>query len=89
MVESNFIDHSILDVLSIEHTFGSDFNKLIAQDGANIPPYIEAEQKVPLFHTADELAKYIDHTLLKADASSAQVDELVAEAKEWNFAVHI
>ncbi|WP_056975770.1 deoxyribose-phosphate aldolase [Lacticaseibacillus sharpeae] len=32
------------------------------------------------------LAKYIDHTLLKPDATQAQIDELLAEAREYNFA---
>ncbi len=33
-----------------------------------------------------ELAKYIDHTLLKADATSAQIETLCAEALEHGFA---
>lgn len=33
-----------------------------------------------------ELNKYIDHTLLKADASKEQIEKLCAEAKEYNFA---
>jgi deoxyribose-phosphate aldolase len=33
-----------------------------------------------------ELAQYIDHTLLKADATAAQVLELCAEAAEYGFA---
>ncbi len=33
-----------------------------------------------------ELNKYIDHTLLKADATSAQITELCKEAKEYDFA---
>ncbi|GGB12111.1 deoxyribose-phosphate aldolase [Macrococcus hajekii] len=32
-----------------------------------------------------ELAKYIDHTLLKAESTTAQIDKLVAEAKEYQF----
>lgn len=31
------------------------------------------------------LAKYIDHTLLKADATTAQIEELAHEAKEHGF----
>lgn len=34
----------------------------------------------------EELAKMIDHTLLKADALEEQVKELCREAKEYNFA---
>ncbi|MBW8001028.1 MAG: deoxyribose-phosphate aldolase [Planctomycetes bacterium] len=33
-----------------------------------------------------ELAKYIDHTLLKAEATSAQIKQLCKEAKEHGFA---
>lgn len=32
-----------------------------------------------------ELAKYIDHTLLKPEATTSQIDTLVAEAKEHGF----
>lgn len=33
-----------------------------------------------------ELAKYIDHTLLKPDAQKTAIDRLLAEAKEYHFA---
>lgn len=33
-----------------------------------------------------ELAKMIDHTILKADASEAKVEEICLEAKEYSFA---
>lgn len=32
-----------------------------------------------------ELNKYIDHTLLKADATKQEIDKLLKEAKEYNF----
>ena len=32
-----------------------------------------------------ELAKYIDHTLLKADATEEQIEKLCQEAAEYNF----
>lgn len=32
------------------------------------------------------LAKYIDHTLLKPDATQDQIDEVLAEAKQYDFA---
>ncbi len=32
------------------------------------------------------LAKYIDHTLLKPDATEAQIEQLCAEAREYGFA---
>jgi deoxyribose-phosphate aldolase len=33
-----------------------------------------------------DLAKYIDHTLLKPEATAEQIDQLCAEAREYNFA---
>jgi deoxyribose-phosphate aldolase len=33
-----------------------------------------------------DLARYIDHTLLKPEATAAQIDELCAEAREYQFA---
>ena len=35
---------------------------------------------------ATELAKYIDHTQLKADTTKEQIEKLVSEAKEYEFA---
>ena len=32
-----------------------------------------------------ELSKYIDHTLLKADATIAQIESLCQEAVDYNF----
>ena len=37
--------------------------------------------------TASELAKYIDHTQLKPDATEQQIDQLCNEAKEYGFKV--
>lgn len=36
--------------------------------------------------TASQLARYIDHTILKAEATEAQVKQLIAEAVEYRFA---
>ncbi|WP_159795775.1 deoxyribose-phosphate aldolase [Streptococcus halichoeri] len=33
-----------------------------------------------------EINQYIDHTLLKADSVKAQIDQLIAEAKDYHFA---
>ena len=35
---------------------------------------------------AGEVASYIDHTLLKPDATAAEIDQLCREAAEWHFA---
>jgi deoxyribose-phosphate aldolase len=40
----------------------------------------------PLPQTASELAQMIDHTLLKADATPGQIDQLCAEARRYGFA---
>lgn len=36
--------------------------------------------------TCEQLAKYMDHTLLKADATAEQIDAVVAEAKHYGTA---
>ena len=36
--------------------------------------------------TAAEMAQYIDHTLLKPDASREELIQVCKEAKEFNFA---
>ena len=36
-----------------------------------------------------EFAKYIDHTLLKLDATEEQIDQLCEEAKKYNFKVDV
>lgn len=33
-----------------------------------------------------EMNKYIDHTLLKVDATISQIDQLIEEAKKYHFA---
>lgn len=34
------------------------------------------------------VASYIDHTLLKLDATESQIDQLCEEAKRWNLKVY-
>lgn len=36
---------------------------------------------------SEDLAKYIDHTLLKFDATDEQIDRLCEEAKQFGFKV--
>lgn len=48
--------------------------------------------KLPEIHSVPEpgsvqLARYIDHTLLKLEATEAQIDQLCQEALEHNFKV--
>ena len=33
-----------------------------------------------------DIAKYIDHTVLAANATQDKIEKLCAEAKEWKFA---
>ena len=55
----------------------------------------EAERKLPkTFKTYEapkpgtvEFAKYIDHTLLKLDATEEQIDQLCKEARQYEFKV--
>ena len=55
----------------------------IAQLSAGRPPQ---RQRRPLPATAREIAPFIDHTLLRADATAAEVEKLCAEARTWGFA---
>jgi deoxyribose-phosphate aldolase len=53
----------------------------VVAGGASRVEYHGAGDDVPI-----DLAAYIDHTLLKPDATAAQVDKLCAEAKQHHFA---
>jgi len=50
---------------------------------ASAPPALERR---PLPATAREIAPFIDHTLLRADATPADVEKLCAEARQYGFA---
>ena len=52
--------------------------------GYNETSEINTNGVIPM--NARELAKYIDHTLLKPDASEAQILKLCEEAREYHFA---
>ena len=61
----------------------------IAWRGGEIAAQWEASEHAPSAPptlTARELARYIDHTLLRADATPAQIETLCAEAQEHGFA---
>jgi deoxyribose-phosphate aldolase len=53
----------------------------VVANGADRVAFHGPAADVPL-----DLAKYIDHTLLKAEATAAQIDQLCDEAKEFGFA---
>ncbi|MCJ1401290.1 hypothetical protein MMC11_004502 [Xylographa trunciseda] len=57
--------------------------KLIDETTYNLPKTYKTYQ-APKPGTV-EFAKYIDHTLLKLDATEEQIDQLCQEAKEYNF----
>ncbi|MCJ1393574.1 hypothetical protein MMC18_006449 [Xylographa bjoerkii] len=57
--------------------------KIINDITRNLPDTYKTYQ-APKADTV-EFAKYIDHTLLKLDATEDQIDQLCEEAKEYNF----
>ena len=60
-----------------------------APEGAAVPKaepsQTAAVQKGSAVLIPSDVAKYIDHTLLKADATSSQIDSLCNEAREYQF----
>jgi deoxyribose-phosphate aldolase len=58
-----------------------DHVRQIIQHGADRISYIPGEGQVPR-----DIAKYIDHTLLKPDATEDDIRKLCAEAREYEFA---
>lgn len=44
------------------------------------------EPPVVAYHPGDSLARYIDHTLLKPEATPQQIEKVCAEAREFHFA---
>ena len=58
-----------------------DAVRKVVANGADRVSFNGQGSEVPL-----DLAKYIDHTLLKPDATEADIDELCAEAIEYGFA---
>jgi deoxyribose-phosphate aldolase len=53
----------------------------VVANGADRVAFHGVGAEVPL-----DLARYIDHTLLRPDATAEEIDELCAEAREFNFA---
>jgi deoxyribose-phosphate aldolase len=65
-----------------------DLNRLVTQTLArvqSVQPYADGRAASPALALSD-LARMIDHTLLKPEATEAQVRQLCAEAKEYGFA---
>jgi len=58
-----------------------DAVRSVVANGADRDSFNGRGSEVPI-----DLAKYIDHTLLKPDASEADIDKLCAEAVEYGFA---
>lgn len=58
-----------------------DHVRQMIQHGAHRISYVPGEGRVPR-----DIAKYIDHTLLKPDATVEQIRKLCAEAREFEFA---
>lgn len=60
---------------------------LIAHVAGDLPRRLASQPELsPATLTAEELARLIDHTLLKPEASEAQIRQLCAEALEHGFA---
>lgn len=59
----------------------SDKVRSVVGSGAGRISYTGDGAKVP-----GDLARYIDHTLLRPDATAAEIDRLCREAKEYGFA---
>ncbi len=59
----------------------SDRVRTVVANGADRVSFNGNAADVPL-----DLARYIDHTLLKPDATASQIDKLCAEAVEYGFA---
>ena len=55
----------------------------LRQTPASVPAPVERQ---PLPKTAAEIAPFIDHTLLKPNATAAEVEKLCAEARQFGFA---
>lgn len=68
------ITREVLEKLKSENT----------EEKQNTPAEINNSGDSGILVPAD-IAGYIDHTLLKADAVSSQIDTLCSEAKEYNF----
>lgn len=56
---------------------------------SDLLPSVEDKKAVeyPSYPEPSELSSYIDHTLLKLDATPQQIDKLCEEAKQYNFKV--
>ncbi len=54
------------------------------KSGESAPPATGGQSAAAAASTM-QLNRYVDHTLLKPESTSAQIDTLVAEAKEHNF----
>ncbi|MGD8605490.1 MAG: deoxyribose-phosphate aldolase [Anaerolineales bacterium] len=60
--------------------------RAVGQVGAETPVITPNEAVVQDMPTGDEIAVYIDHTLLKPEATPEQVERLCQEALEYGFA---
>jgi deoxyribose-phosphate aldolase len=77
------ITREVLSVLSTRFDMAETGEKVreVVANGADRVAFHGEAADVPL-----DVAQYIDHTLLSADATAADIDELCAEAEEFGFA---
>ena len=67
---------------------GNCGNQASGSCGAHAIVHLGASRVAPIGHTrtSPDLARYIDHTLLKAEATRDEVVKLCDEARRWGFA---
>ena len=83
-------DEKLVDMITSEvmKRLGGDAAPGASIDGANAPAAVGAESNdavvdIPIIPS--DLAKFIDHTLLKPEATAEQIDVVCSEAKEHKF----
>lgn len=76
-----------MPLISSTPSTDADWQKLAEEIQAKLVIDEDAGKEVVSKLTCESLAKTIDHTLLKLDATEAQIDALCEEAKREKFAV--
>ena len=64
-----------------------EWTQIIETVQRDVKKSLQGRQNLPLYKLDGPIAKYIDHTQLKLDATESQIDSLCAEARKADFAV--
>ncbi len=77
------VTREVLAALSARHDVCDTGDKVrqVVANGADRVAFHGEAAEVPL-----DMARYIDHTLLKPDATAAEIDQLCREAEQYHFA---